>query len=452
MALRDLYIALVYAGFFLVGITTPFVLTLGYLWVDTFYPQALSYWVGQLQSSMVIGVAAMLGYILLDRRSPPRFSLHTAIMLLFAAWITLTLTWAERPDSGWNKWDWAFKVVVFAAFLPLVLRSRVQIEAFLQVFVFSAMLHMIAVGSKTLLSGSSYGRQLDVIAGNAGLTESSTLAALSIAIIPILLYLRNHSVLVPKSRLRDVLYLSLVPIAVFAAMGTYARTALVGFLVVGLFMWIQSRRKVIFTLCAVAVVAVVLVRTAESWNERIATTANIEEDTTNTRVLVWLWTIQYALANPLGGGFQSYEINRIVYPGPNGEEPRVEYGRAFHNMFMEVLGEQGFPGLAMFLALQGMSLWYMRSVSRRTRGKPHLAWAHDLAQTLMTSLLTMMACGCFIGIAFQAFVWYLMTLPVCLNAYLYRVEQLEAGTDKPLPWAALRNPRPALPAPARAMR
>lgn len=32
MGLSDIYIAMVYAAFFVVGLTTPFVLSLGYLW------------------------------------------------------------------------------------------------------------------------------------------------------------------------------------------------------------------------------------------------------------------------------------------------------------------------------------------------------------------------------------------------------------------------------------
>jgi hypothetical protein len=43
----------------------------------------------------------------------------------------------------------------------------------------------------------------------------------------------------------------------------------------------------------------------------------------------------------------------------------------------------------------------------------------------MTALLTIMACGCFIGIGFQAYVWYLIALPVCLREYLRRVDALE---------------------------
>ncbi|MFI4981814.1 MAG: putative O-glycosylation ligase, exosortase A system-associated, partial [Nevskiales bacterium] len=417
MGLRDLYIALIYAAFFVIGPTAPFVLTLGYLWVDTFYPQYVSPLVGQIPTSLIMGIAAIGGYVTLDRRLPPRFSFHTALVLIFAGWCTLSIVWAELPDDAWVKWDWAFKVMMFAAFLTLVLRSRVQIEAFLQVFLFAASVHMLAPGIKTMLSGSGYGRQLGVfmINAGAGMTESSYLSAASIAFIPIILYLRKHSILIPKSRLRDLGCLGLVVVAVFAAISTYARTALVGFFVVAVFLWLQSRQKILFAVCAAALAIGALAMTAESWNERIDTTANYEsENSALGRILVWQWTLNYVSEHPLGGGFQSFLIDRIEFPSSSGGAPAVVYGKAFHNIFIEVLGEQGFPGLAMYVTLMLLSLGYMWSVMRRTRGQPHLLWVHDLAGALMTSLLTIMACGFFIGIAFQALVWYLMTLPVCL--------------------------------------
>ena len=123
MGLSDIYIAMVYAAFFVVGLTTPFVLSLGYLWVDTAYPQYISTIVTEVQSSMIMGSAAILGYFAFDRRSAPPISASAVLMVLFAGWVTLTITWAELPDMAWLKWDWAFKTVMFSAFLTFVLRS-----------------------------------------------------------------------------------------------------------------------------------------------------------------------------------------------------------------------------------------------------------------------------------------------------------------------------------------
>src|SRR5271166_1854223 len=121
MGLRDLYVALIYASFFVIGPTTPFVFSLGYLWVDTFYPQFVSPLVGEIPTSLVMGMAAIGSYVLLDRRSPPHLSFHTVLALIFAGWVTLSCSWAEVPELAWGKWDWAFKTILFATFLTLVL-------------------------------------------------------------------------------------------------------------------------------------------------------------------------------------------------------------------------------------------------------------------------------------------------------------------------------------------
>jgi putative inorganic carbon (HCO3(-)) transporter len=447
--MNNLYVALIYLSFFVVGVTTPFVLTLGYVWVDVFYPQIMSTLVDMLPASMIVAIAAMLTYVLLDRRSPPRFSVHTAITLMFAVWVTLSLSWAEVPDFAFLKWDWAVKTIVFSTFLPLVFRTRVQIEAFLQVFLFALTLHMLPRGVKDLLSGSGYGRNLGIINSNILLLESSTLAMVSIAMIPIILYLRAHSVLIPKSRLRDLGGYGMLAVAVACAISTYARTALVGFIVVGVFMFIQSRRKILFAVCAVIMAIGFSAITANSWDKRIDTTVDYDQDDSALgRILVWEWTLAYSFQHPFGGGFDAYRIDHIEFPATPGYPAHMVYGKAYHNMYFEVLGEQGYPGLAMFVSLQLLSLGYLFSVSRRTRGKPYLLWLHDLANAGMTSLLVLMACGCFIGVGFQAQLWYFLALPICLREYLHRVELLEskapqAAAERGRGGALMPLPRPA---------
>ena len=41
--LRSLWLTAIYLGFLGIGTSAPFVLTLGYLWVDTFQPQNVSW-------------------------------------------------------------------------------------------------------------------------------------------------------------------------------------------------------------------------------------------------------------------------------------------------------------------------------------------------------------------------------------------------------------------------
>lgn len=429
MGLRDLYIALIYLAFLVIGASAPFVFVLGYVWVDNSYPQEISDYLMPIPVALILGIAAIGGYLLTDRKYPPRVTGHMVLTLVFAAWITMTLAWAEVPNPAWYKWNYAFKTVAFSIVLTLMIRSRVQIEAFLQVLLFSMALHVLPLGIKNLLSGSGYGRNLGVLKGNSLLLESSTLATAAIMLIPIILYLRAHSVIVPKSRLRDLGYLAMAGAAVMCALGTFARTALVGFAVLGVSLWLQSRRKVLFSCIAVVLVIGFGAMTSSSWNERIATTVDYnQEDSALGRILVWQWTLEYVKDHPLGGGFNSYMIDRIQFPSINGDPPAIVYGKAFHNTLIEVLGEHGFPGLLIFVTLVVLSLLYLYGVARRTRGQPYLLWLHDLANTLITSLLVIMACGNFIQIGFQAMTWYLLALAVCVREYYHHVQKLERAT------------------------
>src|SRR5216683_3073695 len=168
--MRSLYLLLVYLALLGIGAVAPFVLTLGYVWLDIFQPQTVAFSLlnGGAPIAMIMGAAAVAGYVVLDRRSPPRLSAVTWLTLILAVWVTLTCFWAEVPEHVWTKWDWAFKTILFSAFMPFVIRSRIQIEAFLLVFLFSLSGNVIPFGIKTILSGGGYGTQLGLVDRNNG--------------------------------------------------------------------------------------------------------------------------------------------------------------------------------------------------------------------------------------------------------------------------------------------
>lgn len=423
--MRELALLLTYTSFFALGVLSPFVLVLGYVWVDNFVPQEVSYGLLRgLPVSQVIAMGAIGAYLLLDRRSPPRPNLIMVLTVLMAAWITATNFWAVAPADAWTKWDWAFKNVLLSAFIPFFLRSRVQIEAFIQVYIGAALIHIMPVGIKTMISGGGYGNSLGILTdSNSGLAESSTLAAVSIMFIPLLLWLRKHSILMP-AKLRTPLYTGLIVVCCAAAVGTYARTALIGFFVVGAGMWIRSRHKIGFTVLLGIAALAISVAVSDAWVSRISTIKDpTKESSANTRFLVWRWTLDFVQDNPLGGGFSSYVINRIEDVAEDGTVLSVQFGRAFHSIYFEVLGEHGWPGFILFVAIAATALLGLRSIMRRTRkGKaPGLEWCRDLAAALQTATLTLLVCGAFIGIAFQPMYWYLFALAAMLSQYLRRV-------------------------------
>jgi len=430
--MRDLAILLTYVGFLTVGTMAPFVLSLGYVWVDLFSPQHLGWSpLTHFPVAFIMGAAAVAAYVLLDRRAPPRITLPTVLFLAIALWVTATTSWAAMPAESWGKWDVAFKALAFATFIPFVIRSRVQIEAFVHVYIFSMAAHILPWGAKTVLTGGGYGQSLGLVGSNVlWLSESSAVAAIGIMLVPLLLTLRKHSLLLPRGRIRDLIYYGTALGGLFASIGTFARTAIVGLGVLGIAMFLRSKRKVAFLLASAAVGAGLLAVTSDKWTARISTIEDYQtEGSAQVRLLVWRWAMDYAAQHPFGGGFRVWLTNHITLASNDPTVPAVvQNGRAFHNIFFAVLGEHGYPGLFLYGLLILVLFLALRSVIRQTAGQPAHEWAHDLAQALQITIAVLLACGNFIDISFEPLVWYLFTMVVCLREYVRRVVAVPHGT------------------------
>lgn len=433
--MRDLLLILVFLAYLSVGALVPFCAALGYVWVDTFYPQAVSYGLlSYVPVSLTMAVVAVGSYALLDRRAMPILGAHFWLTLAMTVWVTLSCTWAVVPDFAWAKWNWASKTIAFSAFIPFFFRSRLQIEAFILTWLFAAIIHIVPVGLKTLYAGGGYGYTLGVISGNSLLSEGSTLSTVCAMFVPLLLWVRRYSLLVPE-RLRTPGSLGYAALAVAASLGTFARTALVAFGVSAIGMLLRSRHKIMAAiLIGVVVVGGALV-TSKQWEARIETTTNYSDDNSAlTRLAVWKWTLGFASEHPFGGGFESYRVNQIETTLATGIG-YTQYGRAFHSAFFEVLGEQGYVGLAIFLALCLKTLVSLQRVRRRTRGAEAFAWARDLAGALQLALLVAMAGGCFIGIAFQPIFWYVFAIGESVRQHVRRAALggvAQGGMPQPL--------------------
>jgi probable O-glycosylation ligase (exosortase A-associated) len=417
-------------------------MTLGYVWVDTFRPQDVAWFIlNELPVALIMGGGAFLSYFAMDRRSPPPLMTPSVIQVMMAVWMTATLLWAELPDRAWVKWDWAFKAMMFAAFVPLVIRSRVQIEAFVQVWVFSLAANFVPFGLKVLISGGGYGQNLGLAAGNSGLAEGGQLSTVCLMAVPLALFLGKHGQLIPRLPMMKVAYASVAVLAIATAIGTYERSALIGMVALGFYMFLRSRRKFVYGIFAGIATVLIIVGAAASWNERVSTIGDYQSDgSAMTRILVWKWTLGYVSTHPLGGSFDAFGINTIVMPAdeqnPGGS---IQNGRAYHSIYFEVLGELGWPGLIMFFTVIVSSFFNLIRLSRKCRRSPDLIWAADMSDAVQSGMLVFLTSGAFVGIAFQPPFWYFVSMGVCLRAYVWHAERTEAS--EATGWRALAQQR-----------
>lgn len=430
----DLGLAAFLGCFLLLGFRRPFLWMLCYLYVDIVSPQIISWGVlAKIPVSLIAFAAAFLGWLLFDEKRDSRFTFRQALLVLLLAYCAFTTFTAVYPAEAATKWAWVWKALVFAIFLPLTLRTRLRIEAVALAMVLSASALIIDGGIKTVMGGGGYGTLRIFVDNNTGLYEGSILSCVAISIIPIILWLARYGTIFPPDWRVRLFAAGLIFACALIPVGTQARTGLVclGVLCV---LYLRTARHRVLIACGMALTLVVsLPFLPRSFLDRMSTIENHQSDqSAGTRLGVWKWTWDYATDHPLGGGFEVYLSNSVEYDTvtrqANGSnvtierEKVVEKGRAFHSSYFEMLGEQGFPGLAMWLLLQVTGLLQMELVRRRwkDRGEPHEAWVAPLAGALQLAHVVYMIGSLFVGIAFQPFILMLVGLQCGFWSYLKR--------------------------------
>ena len=329
------------------------------------------------------------------------------------------MLWAEVPSAGWSKWNWAFKSILFSAFIPWAIRSRVQIEALVQVYVLALAANFIPFAAKVLISGGGYGHNLGLQTGNANLAEGELLSAVVLMAIPLALYLGRHTQLLPRTRLITARLHGIGCVCLLTALGTHERSALVGIVGLGGYMLMRSQHKMAFGLCLAA-----------DWHghprlhvQRVVRTDGHGE--------------QCVRGQLRDGAIASMGVDHQIRAGtsvrrriqclrdqscrfPSGH---VEFGRAYQSIYFEMLGAHGWLGLALFLGVTSHSFIGLRRLARRTRTIPHLVWCADLSNALQAGMVVFMTAGAFVDIAFQPEIWYFIALTISLREYVRRAEQ-----------------------------
>ena len=436
--MRDLAFVAFLAGLLALGLKRPFLFVLAYIYVDTVSPQRLSYFLlNSIPLSLIVALLAMGGWALADRKDQLSFSVRQGLLLVLLAYAGVTTLYADFPVDAAEKWDSAWKTLVFALFLPFTLRTKLRIEAVLLFLTLSAAAIIVVGGIKTVLSGGGYGVLNLMVDNNSGLYESSTISTVSIALIPIILWFTRHGTIFPPDWRVKVFAAGLIFACLLMPIGTEARTGLVCIAVLGVLMLRDMKRRILYIAGAGLLGLAAIPFLPASFTSRMGTMQELQADqSAGTRLAVWAWTWDYAQHHPFGGGFGAYRSNRIqvqmVSTQSAGDvqvvttQTEADEARAYHSAYFEMLGEQGFPGLFLFLTINAIGLVRMETIRRRYRRRDgEKAWIAPLATALQHFQIVYMVGELFVGIAYQSFGWLVFGVQIGLDAWLAQREKAE---------------------------
>ena len=433
------------------GFRRPFLFVLVYAYVDIVSPQRLTYWLlNAVPVSLIAFMLAFIGWAATDDKRGLTLAPRQVLLFVLLIYCGVTTSTADFPLEALAKWDWVWKALIFAIFLPLTLRTKLRIEALALFMVLCAASVIIVGGIKTLASGGGYGVLNLIVSQNNGLYEGSTLSAVAVSIIPVILWLAKYGTVYPPDWRVRVFAGALIFACLLIPIGTQARTGLVCIGVLGVLMLRHTKRRMLYLGLVAAGLAIAIPNLPDSYTQRMDTIKGYKADSSaSTRIAVWQWTIDYARDHPFGGGFDAYRgnqlrIDKTSTEGSGGQTDvtkSVEYdqARAYHSAYFEMLGEQGYPGLLIWLSIHLGGLFSMERLRARTKKIAAAEWVSGLAGALFQAHVIYLVGALFIGIAFQPFVFMLIGLQIGLATYARRyVSPVSGPARAPDGWAAAK--------------
>lgn len=434
--MRDL---LVFASMWVLmplALINPFVAFL--LWAWTAAIGLNSYMYGFMLAvpfNMIFAIIAMAS-ILLGRdaaRLKLTFPRTSVLYLLLALQATLSVVFAyDGLPRNVELYGNLIKALIFCFFMPWVLTQRYRVHAFVIALALGSSFHGLVEGLKFFASGGDHRIQ-----GLAKFGDNNQLAIVIILGIPLLIYLYQYS----AHRLLRLVLAAGIVLSIAAVIATHSRGGFVALFLMLLTIALASRRKWLgFVLIAVGLAGAV-VFAPDSWSERMNTIKEAENDTSfMSRVVAWKVSSAIALDRPItGGGFHAVQSPDVwnAYRGREGllafwETPYwPETAYAAHSVYFETLGDMGFIGFFIFLAILANAFHTLFRVRRSARrlGEEY-AWARDLAAMLAASMVGYVVGAAALSLAYLELMYMLVMLIQVLWLFVQNAETASARSHR----------------------
>lgn len=382
----------------LIVFKSAFIGILMWFWLSLMNPHMIFYGpLAGLNYAFIVAVTTLVCW-LISRKEPklPPLDMTTVLILLMMVWISVTSLFGIGPEEHISEqWQRAEKMLLMTLVAYAMTTTRQRLDHLVLVCVLSLAFFGLRGGVIAILTGGAriYGPSGTMIGDNNDLGVALTMT------LPLLFYLRQRY---PKPYLKWPM-LGLIGLTLIAVIFTYSRGAFLALCVIGCGLWLRSRQKLLLSILIIVAVAGILNFTPERWADRMATIETYDQDASALgRLHIWQLGWAIAMKHPVaGGGFRwSFDVGRANHELEDTGLPLLTKPRAPHSIWFEMLGDHGFVGLGLFIAVLVAAFVNTRWLARETRRSPELLWANNLGRMLQVALVGFAAGGSFVSLAF----------------------------------------------------
>ena len=403
--MRDLFVAIVVFGLIPLVLRKPQVGIYLWCWISYQNPHRLAYGFAMtFPWASLIFIATIAGMFFTKEPKRIIWTRETILMVVLLIWTFITTLFAFFPDAAWEGWVKFFKIMLMTFVTIMVITNRERLIGVVWMIALSLGLFGVKGGIFTIAKGGVYhvmGPDGTFIGGN------NEMALALVMTVPMMAYLRiQEKRQWLKLGLTGAMFLTTI-----AAVGSQSRGALLGLFAMGFFLWIKSRNKIVTGLMILISVGTVSAIMPQAWFDRMNSTKDYQtDDSALGRINAWHTAFNVAKSRITGGGIEMFRPSVFSQYAP--EPGRVH---DVHSVYFEVMGEHGFIGFGIYMAIMGFTWMKGNAIIRRTKRIPELKWAHDLAAMTQVSMIGYASCGAFLGLAYFDFYWHLIAIMVILN-------------------------------------
>ncbi len=416
--MRDILVTSVIVSLLPLCFVKPWVGALVWTWIGLMNPHKLAWGFARtMPFALMVAAATLAGALLTrDRRPIPRTAEVYLLLAMWGVFLLSTLT-AINPTEAWPQLDRVSKIFLMTLVSMKLLQEPRKVRALLWVMGLSIGFYGLKGGIWAVRTGGQnmvVGPEGSFIAGNTEIGLALNMA------IPILIFLRREET---RRWVRHFLSATIL-FSVVAVLITYSRGAFLGLGAVLVMLILKGRKKLL--LLPSAALAVVLAATylPAGWFERMETIQTYERDSSAvSRLKTWKVGYWIALDRPLlGAGFRPFTRETFDRYMPNYPKDHDA-----HNIFIQVLAEHGFTGLALYGGLLVATGWNLRRLIRRARGDPSLRWVYNCCHMLEVSLVGYVVSGIFLSLSYFDFFYSIVAVSCILQALVARRERGRAS-------------------------
>jgi len=411
--MRDLLFAGIFTFLLPLCAISAFVGVLLWTWVALLPPNdyLYSFMIG-VPINKIVAIVTLFLLIFSRDKKRPYFDMAQLLLVLLAFAAIASWAYAIVPsDLSDDLFQKLLKEIVLALAITTLMTTRLRLHLLLVTIVVALGFISFKEGMIGLLTAG--GHKVDPV---PSIGDNNSIATALLMIVPLAVYAAQYS----AERVARIGMWCATGLSVVAIVMTFSRGGFIGMMVLGLILVANSRRRVSALLLVAAVAVTIFVLAPESWFERLQTIRDTGNDSSFLgRVVAWKISTLIALDRPLIGGgphavqnllvWQTYKpdiglFDFIATPPPDATP------HAAHSIYFEILGDMGFTGLFLFLAMQAVTLANTRWITRNTRNHPRLAWAADMARMVQISMVLYLITGAALSLGYFELVYILVAL------------------------------------------